>query len=179
MILVPTPLAGAYVVELERLADERGHFARTFDAEVFAQHGLDARVAQCNLSSNTRAGTLRGMHFQRAPHEEAKLVRVVRGAVFDAIVDLRPDSPTFCGWFGLELTDANDRALYVPGGFAHGFQTLVDDTEMLYQMSTPFVPGAGDGVRWDDPAFGIDWPPAPSGGRTISQRDAEYPDFVA
>lgn len=179
MKLVPTPLAGAFVVELQRLEDERGHFARTFDAELFAEHGLDGRVAQCNLSFNRVAGTLRGMHFQAPPHGEAKLVRVVRGAVFDAIVDLRPDSPTFCQWFGVELTDGNDRALFVPSGFAHGFQTLADDTEMLYQMSYPYVPGAGGGVRWDDPAFGIDWPAAPAGGRVISARDAEYPDFAA
>lgn len=178
MNLVETPLAGAFVVELRRLEDERGHFARTFDAELFAQHGMDARVSQCNLSSNRVAGTLRGMHFQAAPHGEAKLVRVVRGAVFDAIVDLREDSPTFKRWFGLELTEENDRALFVPDGFAHGFQTLADDTEMLYMMSTPFVPGAGSGVRWDDPAFGIDWPAPPAAGRVISDRDAEYPDFI-
>jgi dTDP-4-dehydrorhamnose 3,5-epimerase len=175
--LVETPLPGAFVVELRRLEDERGHFARTFDAELFREHGLDGRVAQCNLSSNRLAGTLRGMHFQAAPYGEAKLVRVVRGAVFDAIVDLREDSPTFKRWFGLELTEENDRALFVPDGFAHGFQTLADDTEMLYQMSVPFQPGAGRGVRWDDPAFGIDWPEAPAAGRIISERDAEYPDF--
>ncbi len=179
MRLVATPLAGAFVLELERREDERGHFARTFDAELFAEHGLDARVAQCNLSVNERAGTLRGLHFQVAPHAEAKLVRVVRGAAWDAIVDLRPGSDTFCGWFGIELTAGNDRALFVPAGFAHGFQTLADDTEMLYQMSTPFVPGSGGGVRWDDLAFGVDWPAAPSGGRVMSARDAGYPDFVA
>lgn len=178
MNLLETPLAGAFVVELKRLEDERGHFARTFDAELFAQHGMDTRVSQCNLSSNRLAGTLRGMHFQAAPHGEAKLVRVVRGAVFDAIVDLRRDSPTHRRWFGLELTEDNDRALFVPDGFAHGFQTLADDTEMLYMMSTPFVPGAGSGVRWDDPAFGIEWPEPPPAGRVISQRDAEYPDFA-
>jgi dTDP-4-dehydrorhamnose 3,5-epimerase len=179
MNLVATPLAGAFVLELRRLEDERGFFARTFDAELFHEHGLDARVAQCNLSFNRHAGTLRGMHFQTAPHAEAKLVRVVRGAVFDAIIDLRPGSDTFRQWFGVELTEDNDRALFVPAGFAHGFQTLVDDTEMLYQMSYPFVPGAGSGVRWDDPAFGIAWPEPPARGRVISQRDAEYPDFTA
>ncbi|MCW3013103.1 MAG: dTDP-4-dehydrorhamnose 3,5-epimerase [Solirubrobacterales bacterium] len=179
MNLVATPLAGAFVLELRRLEDERGFFARTFDAELFEQHGLDARVAQCNLSVNRHAGTLRGMHFQTAPHAEAKLVRVVRGAVFDAIIDLRPGSDTFRRWFGVELTEDNDRSLFVPAGFAHGFQTLVDDTEMLYQMSYPFVPGAGSGVRWDDPAFDIAWPQPPAGGRVMSERDAQYPDFVA
>jgi dTDP-4-dehydrorhamnose 3,5-epimerase len=179
MNLVATSLPGAFVVELTRLEDERGHFARTFDAAVFEEAGLDGRVAQCNLSFNAKAGTLRGMHFQVAPHGEAKLVRVVRGAVFDAIVDLRPESSTFRDWFGIELTQDNDRALFVPSGFAHGFQTLVDDTEMLYQMSYPFVSGAGSGVRWDDPAFGIDWPAPPAAGRVVSERDATYPDFTA
>jgi dTDP-4-dehydrorhamnose 3,5-epimerase len=179
MRLAATPLAGAYVIELRRLEDERGHFARTFDAELLAEHGLDARVSQCSLSFNRSAGTLRGMHFQAVPHGEAKLVRVVRGAVWDAIIDLRPDSTTFKQWFGIELTQDNDRALFVPDGFAHGFQTLADDTEMLYMMSTPFVAGSGRGVRWDDPAFGIDWPAAPAAGRTMSERDAQYPDFAA
>lgn len=179
MKLTPTPLEGAFVVELQRLEDERGHFARTFDAQAFSAAGVDARVVQCSLSSNRVAGTLRGMHFQRPPHGEGKLVRVVRGACFDAIVDLRPASPTFRRWFGLELTHDNDCALFVPEGFAHGFQSLVDDTELLYQMTTPFVPGSGTGVRWDDPAFGIEWPAAPAAGRVIAERDAAYPDFPA
>lgn len=178
MRLVPTPLAGVVVVELDRIEDDRGAFARTFDAALFAEAGLDARVAQGNLSYNRRAGTLRGMHFQRAPHGEAKLVRAVRGAVFDVAVDLRPASPTYCRWFGAELSAENGNALVVPDGCAHGFQTLTDDAELLYLMSTPFVPGAGDGVRWDDPAFGIAWPDAPPGGRTIAERDATYPDFT-
>lgn len=173
MRLVETPLAGASVVELERLEDDRGHFARTFDAELFAAHGLDARVAQMNTSFNRRAGTLRGLHFQAEPHGEAKLVRVTRGAVFDVIVDLRSRA-----WFGVELTAENDRALFVPAGFAHGFQTLADDTEMLYVMSTPYVGDAARGVRWDDPAFAITWPPAPPAGRTISERDAAYPSVA-
>lgn len=170
MKLVATPLAGAWVVELTRLEDERGHFARTFDAEVLAAAGSDGRVAQMNTSFNRRAGTLRGLHFQAAPHEEAKLVRVTRGAVYDVIVDLRSRA-----WFGIELTAENDRSLLVPAGFAHGFQTLCDDTEMLYVMSTPYVGEAARGVRWDDPAFAIDWPAAPAAGRTISARDAAYP----
>lgn len=172
MKLVATPLPGAWVVELQRLEDERGHFARTFDAEVFEAAGMDGRVAQMNLSFNRRKGTLRGMHFQAAPHGEAKLVRVTRGAVYDVIVDL-----TTRRWFGVELTADNDRALFVPAGFAHGFQTLADDTEMLYVMSTPYVGEAARGVRWDDPAFAIAWPDAPAGGRTIAERDASYPDI--
>jgi len=171
--LVETPLPGAWVVELDRLVDERGHFARTYDAELLAAAGMDARVSQMNTSFNRTAGTLRGMHFQAAPHGEAKLVRITRGAIFDVIVDLATHA-----WFGVELTAANDRSLFVPAGFAHGFQTLEDDTEVLYVMSTPYVGEAARGVRWDDPAFAIGWPEAPPGGRTISRRDAEYPDVT-
>ena len=178
MRLEPTPLGGAFLVEQERMADERGYFARTFDAEIFAAAGLDGRVSQSSTSFNVRAGTLRGMHFQADPHGEDKLVRCQRGALFDVIVDLRADSATRGRWFGVELTPDNGRSLFIPKGFAHGFQTLADDTEVHYQMTTPYVPGAGDGVRWDDPAFGIDWPPAPPEGRIISDRDAAYPDFA-
>ena len=176
MKIEPTPLEGAAVVRLERLEDERGWFARTFDNEVFAEHGLDGAVVQTNLSFNRQAGTLRGMHFQKPPHGEGKLVRCMSGAIYDAIIDLRPDSPTYCQWFGIDLTPDNDLSLFVPSGFAHGFQTLAPDTLVDYQMTYPFVPGSGDGVRWDDPAFGIEWPDAP-GGRIISERDAQYPDF--
>lgn len=178
MRLDPTPLSGAFVVEQERRVDERGYFARTFDAEVFVAVGGDGRVAQCNTSFNTKAGTLRGMHFQAAPYGEAKLVRCTRGAIFDVLVDLRDESPTRLQWFGAELSQENGRGLFIPDGFAHGFQTLTDDAEVSYQMSVPFQDGAGRGVRWDDPAFGIEWPEAPTGGRTISQRDATYPDFT-
>ncbi len=176
MILTPTPLEGAYVLDLERREDERGWFARTFAVEELAEHGLDTRVVHMNTSFNDRAGTLRGMHYQAAPDAEVKIVRCTRGAAFDAIVDLRPYSPTFRGWFGAELTQDNGRALYVPEGFAHGFQTLADETELLYVMSHHYVPGAARGVRWDDPAFGIEWPEAAS--RTMSERDAGYPDFA-
>jgi dTDP-4-dehydrorhamnose 3,5-epimerase len=176
--LVPTPLPGAYVVELEPLRDERGWFARTFDAAAFADLGLEASVVQCNTSFNERAGTLRGMHFQSEPHGEAKLVRCTRGAIYDVMVDLRPDSRSYLRWFGLELSADDGRALFVPQGCAHGFQTLVDGAEVLYQISTPYVPEAARGVRWDDPAFGIEWPPAPPGGRTMAPRDAGYPDFA-
>jgi dTDP-4-dehydrorhamnose 3,5-epimerase len=175
----PTPLAGAHLVELERLQDDRGFFARTFCAEEFASRGLDARVAQCSTSFNHHAGTLRGLHYQAAPHGEAKLVRCTRGAIYDVAVDLRPESPSYRGWFATELTAENGRGLFIPEGCAHGFQTLSDDTEVLYQMSTPFVPGAARGFRWDDPAFAIVWPEPPPGGRTISARDAEYEDFTA
>jgi dTDP-4-dehydrorhamnose 3,5-epimerase len=173
--LVPTPLAGAYVVELEPLRDERGFFARTFDAAQFEAAGLDARVAQCNTSFNARAGTLRGLHYQAEPHGEGKLVRCTRGAVWDVAVDLRPASETYCRWFGVELRADGAASYFIPAGLAHGFVTLEDDSEVHYQMTYHYVPEAGRGVRWDDPAFGIEWPAAPS---TLSERDAAYPDFV-
>jgi dTDP-4-dehydrorhamnose 3,5-epimerase len=172
-----TPLPGAYVVELEPIEDERGWFARTFDAAAFEELGLDAAVVQCNASFNRRAGTLRGMHYQAEPHGEAKLVRCTRGAIFDVIVDLRPWSATTCRWFGIELRAGDAASLFVPAGFAHGFQTLGDDTEVHYQMSHRYVPEAARGVRWDDPAFGIEWPEPPASGRVISDRDRSYADF--
>ncbi len=171
-------MAGALVVEAEPIEDERGHFARTFSSEEFAARGLDARVGQCSTSFNARAGTLRGLHYQAAPHGEAKLVRCTRGAIYDVAVDLRSDSPTYRDWVGVELTADNARALFVPDGCAHGFQSLVDATEVLYQISTPYVQAAARGVRWNDPAFGVEWPAAPPKGRTMSARDAEYPDFA-
>jgi dTDP-4-dehydrorhamnose 3,5-epimerase len=173
-----TEVAGGYVVEPERMEDERGFFARTFSTSEFAARGLDARVDQCSTSFNARAGTLRGLHYQAAPHGEAKLVRCTRGAIYDVIVDLRPESASYLRWFGLELSADDGRALFVPDGCAHGFQTLVDAAEVLYQISTPYVPEAARGVRWDDPAFGIEWPHAPPGGRTMAPRDAGYPDFA-
>ena len=178
MIFVETPLAGAFVVRPQALTDERGAFARTFCRDEFSARGLDSRVAQCNTSYNTYAGTLRGMHYQSAPHAEAKLVRCTSGSIYDVAVDLRPDSPSYGRWFGAILSAENRDALFIPAGCAHGFQTLSDDSEILYQMSTPYVPDAARGVRWDDPAFGIDWPAPPAVGRTISERDATYPDFV-
>lgn len=172
MRLDPTPLAGVFVVEQERIADERGYFARTFDIDAFAAAGLDGTVAQANTSFNARRGTLRGMHFQAEPHGEPKLVRCTRGAIFDACVDLRPGSPTLHAWFGADLTQENGRGLFIPSGLAHGFQTLVDDTEVSYLMGARYVGEAGRTVRWDDPAFAIDWPEAPPEGRTISEKDA-------
>lgn len=177
MIFTETPLPGVFVVALEAIEDERGSFARTFSAEDFAAQGLDPAVVQCSVSFNLRAGTLRGMHYQEAPHAESKLVRCSRGAIFDVAVDLRPESPTYCGWFGIELTPDNGRMLYIAEGLAHGFQTLADATEVQYQISREYVPSAAGGVRWDDPAFGIEWPRAQP-GLTISERDRTYPDFT-
>jgi dTDP-4-dehydrorhamnose 3,5-epimerase len=171
------PLAGAWVVDPDRLGDERGHFARTFDRDEFAARGMASEIVQCSASYNARAGTLRGLHFQCDPHGEPKLVRCTRGAVFDVIVDLRPGSATHRGWYGVELSADNGRALYVPPGMAHGFQTLQDASELLYMMSHEYVPAAASGVRWDDPAFGIEWPAVAE--RVMSERDRRYPDYAA
>lgn len=176
MIFQPTPLAGAMIVDVEPHTDERGAFARTFCAEQFERHGLCASFPQCSTSLNHKAGTLRGLHYQVAPHAEAKLVRVTTGAIFDVIVDLRPGSGTHRAWFGVELSAATRRALYIPEGFAHGFQTLTDGAEVLYQISRPHVADAARGARWNDPAFGIRWPRTVS---CISERDRTYPDFCA
>lgn len=176
MRFVPSTLAGAWVIEVDPIADERGWFARTFDAEEFEAHGCSATVAQCNTSVNVAAATLRGMHYQAHPHGESKLVRCVRGAIFDVAVDLRPSSPTFCAWHGVELNAQTGRSFYIPEGMAHGFQTLSEDCEVVYQMGARYVPEAARGVRWDDPAFAIAWP-EPRAPRVISERDRSYPDF--
>ena len=175
MIFTETAVPGAVVIELERFADERGFFARSFCAREFAAHGLDARVAQCNVSFNRTKGTLRGLHFQRPPHAEAKFVRCTAGRVYDVIVDLRADSPAFCRHLGIELSAHNRTMLYVPAGVAHGFQTLEDESEVFYQMSAPYERDAAAGVRWNDAAFAITWPLAVS---VISARDRGYPDFA-
>ncbi len=177
MIFTETKLKGAFLVELERFEDERGHFARSWSACEFERQGLSAALVECNISFNRLAGTLRGMHYQAAPHAQIKLVRCTRGAVYDVIVDLRPASPTFKEWVGVELSEENGAALYVPEGFAHGFQTLADDAEVFYQMSTYYAPESARGVRWDDPAFGVEWPEERR--RIINARDREYPDFSA
>lgn len=179
MIFLSTPISGAHVIQPELVTDERGGFARTFCAEEFAAGGLDARVAQCNTSVNELAGTLRGIHYQAEPHAEAKLVRCTRGAIYDVAVDLRSDSISYLSWFAVELSEENRQAFFIPTGCAHGFQTLTDASEVLYHMSTPYVSSAGRGVRWDDPTFGIEWPDPPAIRRTISERDAGYPDFAS
>jgi dTDP-4-dehydrorhamnose 3,5-epimerase len=174
MRFTETEVAGAYVVDLEPFEDDRGSFARVFCAEEFADHGLEPTIVQANLSRNRVAGTVRGMHFQSAPHAETKLVRCIRGALFDVVVDLRPDSPTYGRWAGRELTPANGRALYVPRGCAHGFQTLEDDTEAFYAASAAYAPDHEGGVHHADPAFGIEWPlPVAS----ISPKDDAWPRF--
>jgi len=168
------PIAGAFVVDIERMDDERGFFARTFCRDEFAARGLRSSFVQCNLSSNPRKGTLRGMHLQAKPHEEAKLVCCTRGAAYDVIVDLRRESSTFRQWAAFELSAQNRRMLYVPEGLAHGFQALEDYTDLFYLMSESYQEDLARGVRWNDPAFAIRWPlSAP----ILSQRDATYPDF--
>jgi dTDP-4-dehydrorhamnose 3,5-epimerase len=174
VIFRETKLKGLFLLEPERFEDERGFFALTWSEKSFREHNLDPRLVECNISFNKRRGTLRGMHYQAEPHAQAKLVRVTRGSIYDVAVDLRADSPTFKEWVGVELSAENHRSLFIPEGFAHGFQTLEDNTEVLYQMSDVFAAEAGRGVRWDDPAFGIEWPPDE---RTIITRDREYPDF--
>jgi len=174
MIFTETTIGGAFIVDLERMEDERGFFARSFCREEFQVHGLKTEIAQSNVSFNVKRGTLRGMHLQIAPCAEAKLVRCTRGAVHDVIIDLRPDTPTFCKWIAVRMTENDGRAVYIPEGVAHGFQTLDDNTELFYQMFTPYVPEWQRGVRWDDPTFRIVWPiPNP----TISERDRNYPLF--
>ena len=187
MIFTETKLKGAYIVDLEKIEDERGFFARSWCQREFEAHGLNSRLVQCNISFNLKKGTLRGMHYQAAPYEETKLVRYVRGSIYDVMIDIRPDSATYCHWIGVELTahgslpaahcsphTAHYKMLYVPKGFAHGFLTLEDNTEVFYQMSEFYCPDHVRGFRWDDPAFGIEWP---SDVQVISERDRCYPDF--
>jgi dTDP-4-dehydrorhamnose 3,5-epimerase len=174
MRFLPTKVAGAYVVEPDMLADARGAFARTFCAQRFAAQGLASQYPQCNVSTNARRGTLRGLHFQVDPHGEAKLIRAMQGRVYDVALDLRPASPSYLQWAAVVLDAARHNALYIPQGCAHGFLTLEDDSALFYQMSAPHDPASARAVRWDDPAFGIDWPFAPA---IISARDAACPDF--
>lgn len=174
MIFAETKLKGACIVEVEKKEDERGFFARTFCQHELEAQGLDPRVAQCSTSFNKKKGTLRGMHYQVAPHAEAKLVRCTMGAIYDIIIDMRRDSPTFRQWVAAELTAENRRMLYIPEGLAHGFQTLVDYTEVLYQMSEFYHPECARGVRWDDPAFALIWPIAAA---VLSPRDAGFANF--
>jgi dTDP-4-dehydrorhamnose 3,5-epimerase len=170
---VPTELPGAFVIEQERHVDERGFFARTWCARELSDQGLEPHLSQCSVSFNRHRRTLRGLHYQAPPHAEVKIVRCTRGAVFDVAVDLRPDSPDFRRWVGVELTPDNGLALYVPRGFAHGFYTLADATEVEYQISMPYHPEASRGVRWDDPLHGVTWPGPVD---VLSARDRAYPD---
>jgi len=172
VIFTPISLPGAYIVDITLMTDERGFFARSFCRNEFAEHKLMTNVAQCNISFNAKKGTIRGMHFQRSPKAEAKLVRCTRGRIHDVVIDLRPDSPSCCRWEAIQLNSSDHRALYIPEGFAHGFQTLEDNTEVFYQMFEFYSPEHAAGVRWDDPAFGIPWPlPDP----IISEKDRSYP----
>lgn len=175
MLFAKTKLPGAFVIDLELREDERGFLARSWCQREFEERGLNPRLVQCNVSFNKKRGTLRGMHYQAKPYEEAKLIRCTKGAVYDVIIDLRPDSPTYLRWEALELNEHTHRMLYIPEGCAHGFQTLEDSTEVFYQMSEIYQPESARGVRWDDPAFGIPWPEGP---RIISVRDQSFPDFV-
>jgi dTDP-4-dehydrorhamnose 3,5-epimerase len=174
MRFTPTPLDGAYVIDLDPHGDARGFFARAFCEREFAEIGLETRFVQMNNSLSAQRGTLRGMHYQLAPAAEVKLVRCIKGALWDAIIDLRPGSASFGRWFGTELSADNRRMLYAPRGFAHGFVTLADDTEAFYLVSAFYAPERERGVRWNDPRFAIDWPLAPS---VISDKDRDRPDF--
>jgi dTDP-4-dehydrorhamnose 3,5-epimerase len=175
MNLCETAVAGAYVVEPERFDDERGFFARTFSAAEFTERGLEPAVAECSIAYNSARSTLRGMHYQAAPHEEAKLVRCTRGSVYDVAVDLRADSPTYLRWAAVELSAENRLGFYVPPRCAHGYLTLTDDSELHYQISARYSPQSAAGVRWDDPKLGIEWPAAPE---VISPRDASYANLA-
>jgi dTDP-4-dehydrorhamnose 3,5-epimerase len=179
VIIHLTTLRGVAIVEVERHVDGRGSFARTFDVAVFAANGLDPSVAQRSTSFNPRCGTLRGLHYQRDPHGEGKLIRCTRGRIFDVAVDLRRDSSTYRQWVSIELSADGIHSVFIPSGCAHGFQTLEDCCEVDYQMTTEYVPDAATGVRWDDPAFGISWPEPLNGERTISERDRGFLDHPA
>jgi len=174
MLFIETPLSGAYVIDLELLEDDRGFFARVFCQREFEARGLETKVAQCSTSFNSLRGTLRGLHYQTPPAEEVKLVRCTMGSIHDVIVDLRPSSPTFQKHFAIHLSAANRRIVYIPKGFAHGFQTLEDNTEVFYQISEFYMPAFARGVRWNDPAFGIDWPVKDP---IMHERDRTYGDF--
>ena len=175
VIFVKTKLAGVFIIEPDKFEDERGFLARTWSQREFAEHGLNPKLVKCNLSFNIRKGTLRGMHYQSAPFTQAKLVRCTAGAIYDVAIDLRPDSATFKKWAAVELSAENRRMFYIPEGCAHGFQTLAPATEPFYQMSDVYAPEHAGGVRWDDPAFGIEWP---DDEHIIIARDRNYPDFV-
>lgn len=176
MIFHDTELDGCYLIESEPIRDERGSFARIFDKHEFEERGLDERVAQTSVSYNEKAGTLRGLHYQEAPYDETKLVRCIRGRIYDVAVDIRPDSPMYLKWMAVELEARHGSALYVPKGFAHGFVTLEPNVEILYQISAPYRLEAARGIRWNDPAIGVSWPEVDD--LVLSPRDAGWPDFA-
>lgn len=175
MKFTETPIQGAYVIDVNRITDDRGYFGRLWCQEEYERQGLVSRIRQSNIGFSQAAGTLRGLHYQSSPHEEAKIVRCTRGALFDVIVDLRPDSPSYCQWFGLELNPDNASMLYIPEGCATGYQTLAEDTEMYYLTTEFYHPESATGVRFDDPRFGIDWPVTVT---AISEADRHWPDFT-
>ena len=175
MIFTETELKNVYIIEPERLDDYRGFFARTFCTREFNTYGINSKFVQCNISFNIRKGTLRGMHYQSKPHEEAKLVRCTMGAIYDVVIDIRPESNTFREWISIELTSENRKMIYIPEGFAHGFLTLEDNTEVFYQMTEFYAPESSRGVRWNDPAFNIHWP---TDVTVISDRDSHYPNLT-
>jgi dTDP-4-dehydrorhamnose 3,5-epimerase len=170
-----TSLKGAYVIEINKLEDERGFFGRSWCANEMKAHGLKTNIAQANTSFSKKKGTLRGMHYQNDPYQETKLIRCTRGAIFDVIIDLRPESPTYKKWYGVQLTQDNYKMLYVPEDFAHGFITLTDDSEVTYLVTQFYTPGAEAGIRWDDAQFDIKWPVSPT---VISDKDRNHPDYV-
>lgn len=174
MIFTETKLKGAYIIELEKYEDERGFFARSFDSKIFEEHGLNPNVLQCNVSSNNKKGTIRGMHYQIKPYQEAKFLRVTRGSIYDVIIDLRPNSPTYKQWQSFELTDKNYKMIYIPEGFAAGFQSLEDNTELFYQVSQVYMPSHEKGILWNDPMFKISWPLKST---IISKKDQSHPLF--
>jgi dTDP-4-dehydrorhamnose 3,5-epimerase len=175
MKFLETDLKGAYLIETEPIFDDRGFFARSWCQREFLEQGLNPNLVQCNISFNAKKGTLRGMHYQSKPHEEVKLVRCTKGSIYDVIVDIRPNSPTFKSWYGIDLNSINRKMLYIPEGFAHGFQTLEDNTEVFYQMSNFYHGESARGLRWDDPDVGIDW--ILTENLIISEKDQNYPDF--
>jgi dTDP-4-dehydrorhamnose 3,5-epimerase len=176
MLLTETKLKGSYIIDPERFTDERGFFARAYSEREFAEAGIDAHFIEGNLSFNLKKGSLRGMHYQAAPHGQAKLIRCTRGAIFDVGIDLRPDSPTFKQWISVELSAANQRMLFIPRDFAHGYLTLEDATEVSYQVTCEYHPQSSRGFRWNDPAFAVEWPLIEN--LVINERDRTYPDFM-
>jgi dTDP-4-dehydrorhamnose 3,5-epimerase len=175
MIFRKTKLKGVFIIELEKHKDERGYFARTWCENEFKANGLNSSLAQANTALSFQKGTLRGMHYQTAPYEETKIIRCIRGSVFDVVIDIRPDSITYCQWLGIELSSENHTILYVPEGFAHGYKTLENNSEVFYLVSQFYTPDAERGIRWDDPAFNITWPETPD--LIISEKDKNWPDY--